>query len=355
MHLSCEPSRIWSLLILCGLLVGCSDTDDSDGSGDATVVLPDSGRDITVDFGTGPDGTADVTNDATNDATQDLGTDPPSPDVDPDTPADLPEDRLPDLPEDTGTDTVDTGEPDEGRPGYIAIFLAGDASERTFTDSASGQTPQDFEIALSAYYVQTSRYDGSPDLCFDLGDSPTIADMDEDNLIGSCLISSIPTGVYTHGRVKVDWLKYTVDGTLHTGDGSDSGEYELFRAMSNTEYNGTYYAANSGYIAFDGLVDFSLPLTFPPLSAGGMGLDIRLESGKLWMTFPYSGALPIDTTNLDHHWARFHWELFESFRWIDTHLEGHSVGVWDTRYSIDQSEQVVGSGFNGYHITSSLD
>ena len=66
MHLSCEPSRIWSLLILCGLLVGCSDTDDSDGSGDATVVLPDSGRDITVDFGTGPDGTADVTNDATN-------------------------------------------------------------------------------------------------------------------------------------------------------------------------------------------------------------------------------------------------------------------------------------------------
>lgn len=345
----CKPSRTWIVFAFCvlgWLFTGCTHTD-SDGEGDTSVVGPDSNRDISLDFGTGRDGSSDVS--------ADTGIDLPLPDMVPDVPTDLPPDSPIDAPEDDGTDTTDTGESDMGLPGRIAIFLAGDDSERTFTDSASGQTPRDFDIALSAYYVQTSRFDNSRALCFDLGDTPAIADMSGDNLIGSCLTSSIPTGTYTHGRVKVDWLRYTIDGTLHAGEGPDQGEYDLFRAMSNTEYEGTYYTANTGYIAFSGLISFSLPLTFPPMSGGGMGIDINMELGKLWMTFPYSSPLPIDASNLQHHWARFHWELYESFRWIDTSLEGHSPGVWDTRYNIADSEQVVGSGFNGYHITSSLD
>ena len=124
--------------------------------------------------------------------------------------------------------------------------------------------------------------------------------------------------------------------------------------MSDTRYGDKNYTANSGYIEFRGDITFRVPMSFPAMYSSG-GINIRLLEGELWLTFPYSVPLPIVSDNFDAHWARFHWEVFQSFRWMDSNLDGHARGVWDTRLSIDDSEDVVGSGFNGYHVTSSLD
>ena len=327
--------------------------DSSDGGGptdatDATDTGTDPGTD-TTDTGTDPGTDAtDTGTDPGTDAT-DTGTD--AMDVGTDT-TDAGTDTT-----DMGTDATDNGTDIPGA-GEIAIYLAGDLTPVVFEDGASGQTPRDYFIAVSAY--QLVRPDGTilSAPCFDYGDTPVVADVHEDTLMGSCLTSAIPTATYTHGLVRVDWVRYTVDGTLHRGRESFPGEFEFFRAMSDTKYDGNTYTAGAGYLEFRGATSFRLPLWLGEMS-DWEGLEFKWDEDNrdLWMQFPFDVPLPIESGSPDAHWARLHWEFYESFRWIDLSRDGYVAGVWDlVNYIVSSgTEQVVRSGFNGYHITTSLD
>jgi hypothetical protein len=237
--------------------------------------------------------------------------------------------------------------------GRIDIYLAGDPTAKTFTDGLSGQTPRDFKIALSKYYVMKSADDPAPTLCFDLGVSEVVADLSGDTLVGTCATASIPTGVYTHGRVRVQWAQYTVGGVLHYQGYTMPGDFTLFRAYSDTVRGGVPMSAGQGVVHFSG-TNTETAVTYPPLSAGP-DLTVETVNGECWMTFAYTHPLPIDQTNTGSHWARFHWEIFEGFRWSDGSLPGFAPGAWDVSAAEGETETVIGPGTTGYHTTSSVD
>lgn len=239
--------------------------------------------------------------------------------------------------------------------GTIAIYLAGDLSEKTFDDELSGQTVKEFEVALSEYDIQTSSSGASWVDCFELP-NPKVANVLQDNLMGTCPTASIPTGDYTHGRVKVDWLRLTVDGKLHFSGQHLPGEFTFFRAYSDTSYGGESFDAGEGWVEFRGAITQRVPAPNDDTSLDWGGVHSEVIDGEYWLTFPFERTLPVAQGNTQQHWSRFNWELFESFRWQDRMRVGYEDGVWDVSpTSSSGGEQVFLNGVSGFYITSSID
>jgi hypothetical protein len=237
--------------------------------------------------------------------------------------------------------------------GRIDIYLTGDATPHAFSDGLSGQTPRDYLIAVGAYEVLTSADDPTPVPCFAHA-SPVVADLSLDNLMGSCETASIPTGLYTHGRVQVDWASYTVDA-VYQSTFPIPGEYTFFRAYSDTDVGGVSYLAGEGSVTFSYAAGSdTYPWVFTDLPQVP-GVQYDVVNGKLWITFPFTHALPIDQSNTDLHWARMNWEIFNAFRWSELAYPGYSTGTWDTSLNILASEPVHYDGVTGYYVTSSVD
>ncbi len=244
---------------------------------------------------------------------------------------------------------------DAGSVGTVAIYLTADSSERTYDDELRGQTPRDFRIALSRYYLLTSAADPAPVLCFDHGADPAVASIEQDVHVGTCATATVPTAVYTHGRVKVDWVSYTVEGTVHSEGVAYPGSVEVFRAYSDTTHHDKAYVAGEGVIGFrSAALDNEVDVTYPALPQLA-GVHLELVDGELLMTFPYTTPLPMERSNTEHHWARFHWEVFEGYRWRDSDVAGYTPGVWDVDLLGQRSEEVVFGGVTGYHVTASTD
>lgn len=305
--------------------VGPSELDDdfeADAGGDAQEDVG-SGHDAT----TGEDGAAD----------QDAA-------VDTDSPA-----------EDAGGQ--DAGEPDvnvDPGGGSIAIFLAGDLTPANLNDGLSGQTPTNYAMGLSRYEILRSASDPSPTPCFDHGDEPRVAELAGDTLMGSCPTQGVPTAVYTHGRVKLDWVRYTVTGTLHAVGRTLPAQFTFFRAYSDTTYEGVPYRANHGWVRFQGITQVELPQTFPD-APDPPGFHSQKVGGEFLLTFPYLRPLPVVEDDPGEHWARFHWHIHEAFRWEDQAHDGFVDGTWDVSPPPGQPEPVRVFGATGYHITTSLD
>ncbi len=205
--------------------------------------------------------------------------------------------------------------------------------------------------------------------CFEHNEA-VVADLGRDNLIGRCQTADIPSAVYTHGRVKVEWVKLSVEGTFHDDyylkEPMFPGTATLFRAYSSTHYDGRTYHPREGYVRVDDRSDKErptiawwayIPLTYAQVS-DLPGLKLETIDGEFWMTFPFTHPLPIDQQNLEAHWARFSWETFEAFRWRDAPWPHHTDRVWDVRtdfISHGQGEPVLFTGATGDHVTSSID
>jgi hypothetical protein len=236
--------------------------------------------------------------------------------------------------------------------GRIAIYIAGDLSQAAFEDALAGQTPTDYEIAVSRYYTLTSANDPAPQLCFDHGDRYVIAKMHGDNLVGSCPTDSIRTAAYTHGGTKVEWTRYTVEGVYHVLGQDLPGKLSVFRAFSNTSYRGQSYAAGQGYLRVSGPTEREIPVVFPPLP-DAPGVQFEIRDGEFFFTFVYSEPLLIEQHHPGQHWARFHWMIRDSFRWADRPLPGYAPGVWDLSPNPLASESISRYGVSGYYVTSS--
>jgi hypothetical protein len=246
----------------------------------------------------------------------------------------------------------DGSTPGDGGVGTIAIYVAGDLTPVVYGDGLAGQTPYDYQIALSRYDILLGATDPSPVLCFDLGATPFVVEVDKDNLVGSCVTAAVPSGTYTYGRTTIDWARYTVDGVYHYLDQQLPGKFVYFRAYSDTVYDGKAYAAGTGTVTFIGATAAEYPVVYgPPPNVAGVRFDI--VGGKCLMTFPYTRPLPIDQSNTGAHWARFHWKIWESFRWTDAAWSGYQTGVWDV--APGGIETVGLYGVSSYYVTSSID
>jgi hypothetical protein len=240
--------------------------------------------------------------------------------------------------------------------GTIAIFIKGDRSQpkQPHADGLVGQTPLDYKIAVSRYQILRSANDPAPFLCFDHGKQPFVSDISGDNLVGHCQTNSIKTGLYTHGRTKVDWARYSVEGVYHYLGQKLSGTFTFFRAFSDVVYKGKPYKAGQGTIRFSGITTVEIPVTYGPLPPMP-GVTFKTHAGELSMTFRYSHPLQIEQTDAGQHWARFHWKIGDSFRWADTAGLGYKHGVWDVSALAVYTEQIKVHGVTGYYVTSSKD
>ncbi|MBI5607332.1 MAG: hypothetical protein HY902_00460 [Deltaproteobacteria bacterium] len=241
--------------------------------------------------------------------------------------------------------------------GSIAIYLQGDQLPVTFSDGLQGQTPTEFQVALSRYQVLKSADDPAPQPCFDHGKTPVIADLAGDNLMGQCATSGIATGTYTHGRVKVDWLRYSVTGQLHYNGMALPGKFTFLRAYSDTTVDGKPMSAGAGTLRFrdkSGNVDNEIPFTYPALPSMP-SVTTQLQGGEFLMTFAYTKPLPILHDAPGAYWARFHWQVWQGFRWQDSATAGNTAGVWDVQAPPAPSESVIFAGATGYSVTTSID
>lgn len=246
----------------------------------------------------------------------------------------------------TGVDTLIT-------PGAIQIYLTGDYSPYNIDDGLEGQTPFEFKIAISKYYTLKSEEDPSPYLCFE-HNAPYVSDLSQDNLVGFCSTVTIPSATYTHGKVKVDWLQYSVNGRMQHGGVAYPGVFTVFRAYSNTTVGSIPYKPGDGFIHYNGVVDVIIPYKFDDIPEAA-GIKTELVKGEFLMTFPYTHPLPIVQNGTQSHWARFNWQVKDAFRWQDKDLLGYSEGEWDVSPAISFSEQVKLPGVSGYYVTSSID
>jgi hypothetical protein len=256
---------------------------------------------------------------------------------------------------DVGTGGHGPGGDAGSAPGTIRIYVEGDLSTTDFHDGLVGQTPRDYEVAVSRYSLLRSADDPSPALCFDHGDKVVVAKMHRDNLIGFCRTANLPSATYTHGRTKVVWARYTVDAVYHALGLPHPGAVTFFRAFSDTEYGGKPYEAGQGTISFKGATsETELPVSYGPMP-DSPGLVTASRDGELTVTFPYTTSLPVDAGNTSSHWARFHWRTKESFRWVDRRLPGYEDGVWDISSLAANNEEVRLHGVAGYYVSSSVD
>lgn len=85
------------------------------------------------------------------------------------------------------------------------------------------------------------------------------------------------------------------------------------------------------------------------------GVTFEATKGVFQMTFRYTKPLPIVQTNTQAHWARLHWKIKDSFRWLDFALANYKTGVWDVSPLLANSETVKLYGVSGFHVTSSVD
>jgi len=331
-------------------VAGCGDSSSSSSTPGPSPSAQDIPDDSTPDTTTDPDAEQDVSMDVDDGSAADMGDDTAE-----DTVEDMTMDTAMDTTMDDATDTQDDMmELPGGGGGRILIYLAGDQQSKTFNDGLAGQTPTNYEIALSGYQVMTASDDPNPQPCFDHGDAPVVANLAGDTLMGSCPTSMIATAQYTHGRVRVDWLRYQVSGTLHAAGQVLPGQFTFFRAYSAVTFEGQSYQPGEGYLRYAGATTFERPMTFTDTLAWP-GVTTELVNGEYWMTFPYGRPLPVVQNSMDEYWARFHWEIFEAFRWQNMSATGFMDGVWDVVPPPGASEQVQMSGVSGFYITTSLD
>ena len=348
-----------AICYIVALTAMCACTEENPGARDGIAgddVGSDTGHDVEDDrIADDTDGRDDVEDrDAPDDAVdpEDVADDA-SDTVNDDAPGDatdVPDDLSDDAPD--APDTADA--PDAPGDGTIEIYLAGDLTQRTYDDGLSGQTPRDYFIALSEYQVAKSLGDNDPQPCF-RHDAPMEFDLHGDNLAGRCRTADIDSGLYTHGRVRVDWVRYTVDGVLHTIGREFPGEFTFFHAYSDALFEGRMYRAGQGFIRYDGVTEFQIPTDLGNALPTLPGLRLETIDGQFWMTFPFGRPLPIATSDTSTHWARFHWEIYEAFRWQDIRLQGYAAGEWDVAPPPGPTEQVIGLGVSGYHVTTSVD
>ena len=167
-------------------------------------------------------------------------------------------------------------------------------------------------------------------------------------------LSKLTAACHRKEHVTVRALRRCSGGTYHLGVQKYPGKFTFFRAYSEIVYNNKPYKAGTGTITFSGLTTVSIPMIYGPLPPMP-GVSFKTINGEFFMTLLYTKPLPISQTSTKAHWARFHWKIHKSFRWIDSKLPGFQSGVWDVAAIFTNTELVKMHGVHSHYVTSSVD
>lgn len=245
----------------------------------------------------------------------------------------------------TGDEDGGTTEEDGGPQGAtLYIYVEGDLSPKNFNDGLSGQTPKIYTMSLSRYDIMTSADDPNPVTVFDYSTGSREIDMLGRTLAGQTPISDLPTGVYTHGRVRLTSTFFRVDATLHYMDTSIPGELDTFGVLSDTVIDGVPRQKGEATYTFMGQ---TMPGTLPELFPT-MGGSVVEEPGTTWLVFSLLTPMNISSEETQDHESTIIYEVYESFRWLDLQEPYYQTGIFDV--SMSDWEPVLNFGATGYRI-----
>lgn len=250
---------------------------------------------------------------------------------------------------DAGSDTTSLSDTLEAS-GRLIIRVGGDTTPKTIADGLAGQTPKAYTMSLSRYEIMTSAQDPSPVLVFDHKDQPVAIDMLKGpQEAGSAALTTIPTGTYTHGRVKLTSTSFTVAATVHA-PGPLPGEVTVTAALSDGKLDGTDVKQGDVSYVFS-VFPTPIPGVLPPLPPTPGGQIVQ-QGGETWMVFPFTKPLFISSASPTDWTATITYQVADSFRWEDdTSKAGHQPDVFDvTALPTPSFEAVKSFGATGYLI-----
>jgi hypothetical protein len=255
----------------------------------------------------------------------------------------------------TPSDTTPSdGTPAEaGGGGKLIIRVGGDTSPKTIPDGLAGQTPKVYTMSLSRYEIMTSAADPKPVLVFDHKDKPVTIDMlKAAQEAGSAPLSTIPTGTYTHGRVKLTSTSFTVAATVHA-TAPLAGDVTVTTALSDGKIDGKDWKQGDVSYVFS-IWPTPIPGVLPPLPATPGGQIIQ-QGGETWMVFPFTKPLFISSASPKDWTATITYQVADSFRWQDDASKtGYLPNVFDVSVLPTPSFEAVKSfGATGYLIEES--
>lgn len=234
----------------------------------------------------------------------------------------------------------------------VSLWTAGDLAAKSFTDGHQGQTPSSFFIGISRFELLKAADDASPALVFDYGPDYVQVDMLSSTMVGYADLKTIPTGLYTHGRVKLDMTSFEVDTVLHPTviPVPSTGKLSVLGALSDVTIEGSAHAKGWAQYTFSFLsTPFSQQATLPAFPSTGVG-TIEETATTTSLLFAFPSAMPVASVLNASFKATLTMDEYQSFRWADQANPGYQAGKFDTEQA-GSSEPVMNVGATGYHIT----
>jgi hypothetical protein len=231
----------------------------------------------------------------------------------------------------------------------LNIVVVGEASAITFTDGNAGQTPTNYFMGMQRFDLMKSAGDLNPVTVFDYDASYIEVDMTTTNNVAQVDLTTIPIGLYTHGRVLLTMTRFDVDTIVHSTLSDLSGTMSVVGALSDCNIDGTARTQDWAEYTFNVAGGITQPGTLPPMPSTAGGTIIQ-EGGNTWMVFPLSENLNILPIPNQSKTATIWYNIFESFRWTDSAVGGYATDVFDSE-SDGSHETVTNFGAVDYLVT----
>jgi hypothetical protein len=221
------------------------------------------------------------------------------------------------------------------------------------TDGSSRETPLDQRMGILGLELLRSETDASPLVVFHSNDPVDTGYNDgDDTLVGTATAADLTSGTYLFARVPVAWVKFTVDGTYHTGAYAVPGQFaDTISLSQETMLDGAQ--RDQGWFSDTFLVSGVAEGTTSgegaafgqPAVASGIHLDMSAPMGAY--VFPVH--VVIDPA-VDHDVTlKFTLNTYEDFHWQDESTTGYATGVFDVSYGT--WEPVTQLGANSVVVT----
>ncbi len=195
------------------------------------------------------------------------------------------------------------------------LYIKGDNAKKTFTDGLSGQTPNPFKLGVHKFALMESANDTSPFMLFDNGSSYKEVDLLKETKVVSGNVKDIPSGNYTHAKVKLTFVEHSIQAKGHTFVDTDVTINTLVGINSVTRNSVT---VSAGQVALTGVV-MNLPINLPVqnMEIVPPGVTKKVENGEVWWIVPLPSPLSVSGTGTKNYTIKLVLDVYEGFRWKD--------------------------------------
>lgn len=215
----------------------------------------------------------------------------------------------------------------------------------------SYQTPSGLRIGVAEVELLTSADDANPHSLL-LAAPAHDADLVAGATFCAVDVGSIPEGVYTHMRVKLDWIRYTVDATGHSAGFALPGSLDVDYVLSDYDDAELGARAQGDYLATFVGAGMQVPqagiqpVEFPTSHPDG---TVDTSGGAYRVTFPTPDH-PIIIAHgrpesVDVNITYF---IDDAFGWLDRAEPGFVADVFDLADNPIATEQPASMAIQGF-------